>query len=319
MFLNILLSLVGFAVLIKCADYFVDAASSFALSFRIPATVVGLTIVAFGTSSPELAISFSAHLSGNTDMLFGNVIGSNIANILVILGVAILIKPFRISENVIKKEIPLLLLVTAGVSVLFLDNLFNRAAANTLTRSDGVLLILFFCVFVYYLIAISSGRKNGGGKPAAKPKYKIITSIVIMLIGLAGIIWGSDMVVENVAAFAAAIGISQKVISVTVVSIGTSLPELVTIILASKKGENDMAIGSIVGSNIFNICIVLGLPVVLLGSVTTDAFGVVDISVLLLSVLLLWVFATTGREIRRVEGAAFVAAYMLYGGYVFLQ
>jgi len=310
---NIVLTIIGFVFLIKCADFFVDGAASFAKNFKIPTVVIGLTIVAFGTSAPELAISFNSHLSGNTDMLFGNVIGSNITNIFVILGVAVLIVPFKIENDVIKKEIPILLLITAGVSVLFLDSIFYSTNVNALSRADGIIMLLFFSIFVYYLISVLSGKKNNGNE---KPKYKVFRSIVMIVLGLAGIIIGSDLVVSNVAVFAERVGVSQKIISVTIISIGTSLPELVTIIAAAKKGENNLAIGSIVGSNIFNICIVLGLPIVVLGQASTLAFGLVDIIFMLSAVALLWIFTATGRKLKRYEGALLLAAYCLYIGYI---
>ena len=316
--MNILLSVVGFAILIKCADYFVGGASALAKNLKVPTTVIGLTIVAFGTSAPEFAISFNSHLSNNTDMLLGNVIGSNIANILVILGVAILIVPFKIHNNVIKKEIPILLLITMGVSVLLLDGLFDSTKLNTLTRNDGIILILFFTIFMYYLITILLNKTNKE-EEIEKPKYKTPMSVIITLFGLIGIIFGSNLVVDNIAMFASSIGISQKIIAITIVSIGTSLPELVTTITAARRGENNMAIGNIVGSNVFNTCIVLGLPIVLLGEVTTIAFNIVDIIFMLLSVVLLWIFSATDRELRRQEGVIFILMYCIYGTYIVLQ
>jgi cation:H+ antiporter len=296
----------------------VDGASSFAKNLKIPTVVIGLTIVAFGTSAPELAISFSSHLSGNVDMLFGNVIGSNIGNILVILGLAVLIVPFNIQSDIIKKEIPILLLITLGLSILFLDNLFDSASPNSLTRADGIVLILFFSIFVYYLISI---LLNNTDKSAIDtPKYNMLKSIVLTLLGLAGIIFGSDLVVKNVAEFAAYIGISQKIISVTIISIGTSLPELATTVIAAKKGENNMAIGNIVGSNIFNTCIVLGLPVIIFGEAATMAFHYIDVSFMVASVLLLWIFSATNRKLKRAEGAILILMYCLYACYIlFLQ
>jgi len=304
--LNILLAIIGFVMLIKCADFFVDGASSLAKNLKIPTVVIGLTIVAFGTSAPELAISFSSHISGNTDMMFGNVMGSNIANILLILGLAILVKPFNIGGDVVKKEIPLLLLITTGVSVLFLNG-------NALSRPDGIIMLLLFSIFVYYLVSILTNKKTEQDDTAVTAKFKIPMSCVMIAAGLAGIIIGSNLVVDNAAQFAESIGISQKIISVTIISIGTSLPELVTTIVAAKKGENSLAIGNIIGSNIFNIAIVLGLPVVFLGEAATTAFGAVDVAFMLLAVVLLWVFAATGRRLRRYEG---IALLTVYGGYV---
>jgi len=322
--LNIILSVVGFVLLIKCADFFVDGSASFARNLKIPTAVIGLTIVAFGTSAPEFAISFSSHLAGNADMLFGNVIGSSIANIFVILGLAVLIVPFKIENVVIKKEIPILILITLGLSVLFLDTFLNSTASglqpetNSLSRADGIILILFFSIFIFYLITVMSDKKDNDDLNE-KPKYKIVKSIVFIILGLAGIIIGSELVVKNVAEFARIIGISQKIISVTIVSIGTSLPELVTTVVAAKKGENRMAIGNIVGSNIFNMCIVLGLPVVILGEVATKAFNIVDIIFMLLAALLFWVFSATDRKLKRYEGIIFITMYCVYCGYIFLQ
>jgi cation:H+ antiporter len=315
--INILISIAGFIVLIKSADVFVDGASSFAKNLKIPAAVIGLTIVSFGTSAPELAISFNSHLSGNYDMLYGNVIGSSISNILVILGVAVLIVPFNIQNDIIKKEIPILLLITLGFSVLFLDSLFDFAPMNALSRADGIVLMLFFCIFIYYLITLLVNYKDKS--IYEKAKHKMPRAVLMIIFGLAGIIVSSDLIVENAAEFAARIGISQKIIAVTIISIGTSLPELVTTVTAAKKGENSMAIGNIVGSNIFNICIVLGLPVIILGEAATVAFSIYDIIFMLLAVVVLWVFSATNRKLKRYEGALFIAIYLAYGGYVLLQ
>ena len=316
MFLNILLSIIGFVLLIKCADYFVEGASAFAKNLKISTAIIGLTVVAFGTSAPELAISFSSHLSGNSDILFGNVIGTNIANILVILGVAVLIAPFKIHNDIIKKEIPILLLITLGFSVLFLDNSFNVDQPNSLTRADAIIMILFFSIFIYYLITLLVSNKNSN---IEEPKYKIPKSIIMILVGLTGVVFGSDLVVDNVATFASSVGISQKIISVTIISVGTSLPELVTTVLAVRKGENNMAIGNIVGSNIFNICLVLGSPIIFLGESTTMAYGIVDMFFMLLSVVLLLIFATTNRELKRYEGVIFLVVYCMYCGYILIQ
>jgi cation:H+ antiporter len=317
MALNIILSIAGFAVLIKSADFFVEGASSFAKNLKIPTLVIGLTIVAFGTSAPELAISFSSHISGNTDMLFGNVIGSNIANIFVILGAAVVIVPFNIKNEIIKKQIPILLLVTLGFSALFLDSFFDARETNALTRADGIVLILFFSVFIYYLLTILQDSDEKGA--VEKPKFKLLKSIIITLLGLGGVIIASDIVVDNVAAFAAEVGVSQKIIAVTIISIGTSLPELVTTVLAAKKGENNMAIGNIVGSNIFNICVVLGLPVIILGEAATVAFGYVDILFLVLAVIVAWAFASTNRALKRYEGVMMILVYCGYAGYIMVQ
>lgn len=318
MLLNLGLAILGFLMLIKCADFFVEGAASLARNFKVSATIIGLTIVAFGTSAPELAISFNSHLSGKSDLFFGNIIGSSIGNVLVILGVSILIKPFKIENDVIRKQIPILLLVSLGFSVLLLDTFFNATTYNSLSRADGFILLLFFSIFIYYLITIIKANKVNKFMNE-KPKYKLSRSILMILIGLAGILFGSNLIVDNVEQLAISIGISQKIISVTVISLGTSLPELITTVISAKKGENNMAIGNIIGSNIFNTCVVLGLPVAILGEAVTTTFTFVDVIFMTVSVVLLWVFSATAREIKRVEAAVFLAVYAMYVGYIFIQ
>jgi cation:H+ antiporter len=317
--LYILLTTIGFAMLVKCANFLVDGSAALARNLKVSALLIGLTVVAFGTSAPELAISFNSHLSGNTDILFGNVIGSNIVNILVILGLAVLIVPFKVKTAVIRKEIPILLLVTAGFSVLFLDSLFLSSPYNGISRADGIILILFFSIFVYYLKTIARLKDKKTLAEQTPPKYTISMSALLILVGLVGIVFGSYLVVDNLSALAEAVGISQRLIAVTIIAIGTSLPELVTTIVAAKKHENDIAIGNIVGANIFNIAIVLGLPVALLGGTTTTAFGIVDIAFLLLAVILLWIFTSSERRLKRHEGAIFIAIYLVYAGWVLMQ
>jgi cation:H+ antiporter len=178
-------------------------------------------------------------------------------------------------------------------------------------------MILFFSIFIYYLITLLSRDKDKSAGETAR--YKTPKSVVVTLLGLIGIILGSNVVVENVAAFAASVGISQKIISVTIIAVGTSLPELVTTVTAAKKGENNMAIGNIVGSNIFNICVVLGLPVALLGEAATAAFGVVDMVFMLMSVVLLWIFSSTNRKLKRYEAGILISVYCAYCVYIFAQ
>ena len=201
---------------------------------------------------------------------------------------------------------------------LTLTRPLSPSETNGLSRADGIILILFFSIFIYYLVSILRNRGSTDEAHEA-PKHKLPLSIFLILAGLGGIVLGSNIVVDNLASLANTIGISQKIISVTIISIGTSLPELVTTIVAAKKGENSMAIGNIVGSNIFNIAIVLGLPVVVLGEAATTAFGAFDIVFLLLSVVLLWVFTASDRKLKRVEGAVFVVVYIIYVGFIFVQ
>ena len=310
MILDIILLIVGFIILIKGADLFVDGASAVADNFKVPKILIGLTIVAFGTSAPELAVSIKSIISNNHDIVLGNVIGSNILNILLILGVSSLFKPLIVKSDTIKKEIPIMLLITAAFSVLLLDSIFNTNNINAFTRSDGFVLLLFFFVFVYYLIAITVNRDKSF-KTNIK-KMKLSKAIIISIIGIIMIIFGGEYVVNSAVNIASYIGVSQKLISLTIVALGTSLPELVTCAVATKKGECDLAIGNVVGSCIFNIGIVMALPVSIFGGIDEITFNNLDIIVMILSVLLLFVFSLNDKKITRKEGILFLLCFLIY-------
>ena len=316
--MNIILSMAGFSILIKCAEVFVEGSASFARNIKVSATVIGLTIMAFGTSSAEMAISFSSRLKGSTDVMFGSIIGSSISNIFIILAVAVLIIPFRIHHEVLRKQIPIMMLVTLVFSVMFLDTLFDSAAVNMLSRADGIVLLLIFCIFVYYLKTLIHKRKDMG-EINEPPKYKAFRSIVMVVLGLGGVILGSELVVENLVEIASLIGISDKAITITIIAIGTSSPELVTTVVAAKKGENDIAIGNIIGTQIFNICVVIGLPVVIFGEIDTLSYNVVDIFFMVLAVLMLWIFSAAGRQLKRFDAVVFILLYGVYAGYAIQQ
>ncbi len=310
MFLSILLLIIGFILLIKGADVFVDGASSTAQNFRVSKMLIGLTIVAFGTSAPELAVSISSLASGSTDMLLGNVIGSCILNILLILGIAAVIRPLKIKDNTVKKELPLCLLISTLLAVLFLDMNLGDGMPNQITRADAVVLILFFLVFLYYLITLAKQKKEEN--KTEKPKFTLGKSLLWIAIGLVGVIIGSEMVVQNASSIAATIGMSERVIALTVIAFGTSLPELVTSVVAARKGEQDLAVGNIIGSNIFNICVVLGLPVAFFGTVMPSSFQMIDLVMLVASAVILFVFAASTRRINRTEGVMMLLLFTVY-------
>ena len=317
MFLDIILLIVGFVVLIKGADFFVDGASSVADNFKVPKIVIGLTIVAFGTSAPEFAVSIKSIISNNHDIVLGNVIGSNILNILLILGLAALFKPLIVKNNTIKKEIPILLLFTCLFAVLLSDGLFNVNAVNSFTRSDGIILLLFFLVFIYYLIEITIHRDKNMEDEVKKmtlPKALFFTGI-----GIGMIILGSNYVVNSASNIATALGVSQRMISLTIIALGTSLPELVTSVVATRKGECDLAIGNIVGSCIFNIGIVMALPVAIFGGINQINFNNFDIAVMLISVILLFVFAGNDKKISKIEGILFLLCFLAYYSVVIIN
>ena len=314
--LQIVLLIVGFILLIKGADWFVDGASSTASNFKVPKTLIGLTIIAFGTSAPELAISLKALASGSTDMVLGNVIGSNIINVLLILGLAAVIRPLAIRKETVRKEIPICILISSLLIVLFLDMQLNAASKNEITRSDGIAILLFFAVFLYYLIAMALHSRDHNKKE--KPRWKLGPSLLYTVIGLGGIVLGSNMVVDNATSLAGAIGISERVIALSVIALGTSLPELVTTIVAAKKKETELVLGNILGSNIFNICIVLGVPVAIFGSISPASFAVYDLVALVGSAAILFVFSATNHKINRLEGALLLVAFGVYYTLVFL-
>ena len=315
MLLNILLLVVGFFLLIKGADYFVDGASSTASNFKVSKMLIGLTIVAFGTSAPEFAVSMSAISSGSTDMVLGNVIGSNILNILLILGVAAVIKPVKIKDDTVKKELPLILLISTLLCVLFLDINLANGTENQISRADGIVILLFFSIFLYYLVTLARRKKSGND--VEKPQFSLGLSLLFVLIGLAGIIFGSNLVVDSASKIATELGVSERVIALTIIAFGTSLPELVTTIVSSKKGEQDLLVGNIIGSNIFNICIVLGVPVAIYGGISPVGFQMMDLAVLIGSALLLFTFSETNKTISRAEGIIMLGIFAFY--YIFVM
>lgn len=315
MILYILLLVVGFVLLIKGADTLVDGASNLARNLNVPKMIIGLTIVAFGTSAPELAVSIKALLSGNSDIVLGNVVGSNIFNILCILGIASLFAPMGVKDNTVKKEIPLTILFSCLLMFLSFDNMFDKNVENIITRTDGIIILLFFTIFIYYLFSIT---KKGKKDEIEKPDYGILKSFVFLLIGLVSIIFGSNMVVDNASLIAKALNVSEKMISLTIVAFGTSLPELVTSIQAARKNENDIAIGNIIGSNIFNIGIVIGLPCMLIGNINSSAFNYIDMFVMIFAALLLFILTFKKRKIEAHEGIIMLLVFVIYYTYVVL-
>ena len=309
MIFDVFLLIVGFIILIKGADIFVDGASSIASNFKVPKILIGLTIVAFGTSAPEFAVSIKSIVSGSTDIVLGNVIGSNIMNILLILGTSALFKPLIVKSNTIKKELPIMILITSLFVVLLSDNIFDKDIPNAFTRSDGIIVSLFFLVFLYYLIAITKNRKIDDGE---YKKMNLSKAFFFTFAGIGMIIIGSNFVVNSAVIIALFLGVSEKLISLTIVALGTSLPELVTSLAATRKGECDIAIGNIVGSCIFNIGIVIGIPVAIFGGINQISFNTLDILVMLLSVLILFVFSYTGKKITRKEGIIFLLCFLSY-------
>lgn len=310
MVIQVLLLIVGFIVLIKGADIFVDGASNLARNFKLSKMLIGLTIVAFGTSAPELAVSIQSILSGSGEIVIGNVVGSNILNILLILGCASLIHDLKVKNNTVKKELPITMMLTSLLVVLMSDKVLN-GSTNVLTRGDGIALILFFGVFIYYLISMMRNKKQEVEEDNEKV-YPLVKSIVYTIVGIIAIVLGSDLVVSSATYVAEAIGISERVIGLTIIALGTSLPELVTSLVATKKGEYDIAIGNVVGSNIFNIGIVLGVPVALFGNIPVGSFNYLDLAFFFASSLALFTFAINDYKIKRYEGVILLIMFVVY-------
>lgn len=313
MIIDILLLIVGFVILIKGADIFVDGASSVAGNFKVSKMLIGLTIVAFGTSAPEFAVSVKSLLSGSGDIVLGNVIGSNILNILLILGASSMFHSLNVANNTVKKELPITLLITTLFAVLLSDKLFEINLTNAFTRSDGIVLLLFFMVFIYYLISMARNKIDTEQEEKYMPMLK---AFGFTIIGLVAIVFGSNLVVENASSLAIAIGISEKMIALTIIALGTSLPELVTSITATRKGEYDIAIGNVVGSNIFNIGMVIGLPITIFGGIEKITFNYIDLIAMIISALLLFIFSYNDRKITKKEGINFLVLFVIYYGYV---
>lgn len=312
---QVLLLIIGFVLLIKGADFLVDGASSIASNFKVSKLLVGLTIVAFGTGAPELAVSFSSLASGSTDILVGNVIGSNIINVLLLIGIAAIIHPIKVSKDTVSKELPLLLLISTALIILLLDINLSEAIINTFSRADAIICLLFFCIFLYYLFSLA--RKNESeSRKVDKPKYKLGKSFIITILGLIGVVTGSQLVVNSASTIATTVGISERIISLTIIALGTSLPELVTTVIAAKKKESDLLVGNIVGSNIFNICVVLSLPVAFAGGITPNNFQFIDLTMLAISSVLLCVLARRHHKISRFDGILMLIIFLLYYGFI---
>ena len=315
MVLNTFLLIIGFIFLIKGADLFVDGSSSIAGNFKVSKMLIGLTIVSFGTSAPEFAVSIKSLLSGSGDITLGNVIGSNILNILLILGASALIHPLAVKNNTVKKELPITLLITTLFAVLLSDSLFDKNIINTFTSSDGVVLLLFFLVFIYYLITMI--RKKVDKEDDKDEKIMSLPKSIIFTIGgIIAVVFGSNVVVDSASNIATLLGVSQRLVALTIVALGTSLPELVTSLIATQKGEYDIAIGNVVGSNIFNIGIVIAVPTAILGGIGTVAFNYIDILVMITATILLWMFAFNDFKITKKEGLVFLLVFIAYYGYV---
>ncbi|MBR3824036.1 MAG: calcium/sodium antiporter [Lachnospiraceae bacterium] len=303
--LEILLLVVGFAMLVKGADWFVEGAAGIASKFGIPQLVVGLTIVAMGTSAPEAAVSITAALKGTADIAVGNVVGSNILNVLVILGLTGLITSVAVQKSTLFIEIPYMLVVTGvllGMGML----------GNSINLTEGIILWAMFILYLAYLFVLAKKGKSEEEAKEARPLWKLL---LFALIGGVVVVWGSNIAVDSATAIAQIIGLSEKFIGLTIVALGTSLPELVTSVTAARKGNADIAIGNIVGSNIFNILFVLGTSALII-PITFEASFAIDTIISIAAGVLLWIATIGKKKLTRPWGIIMLLCYAVYFVYL---
>ncbi len=302
-----LLLIAGFVLLIKGADFFVDGASSIAAKLKVPSLIIGLTVVSMGTSLPEAAVSISASLSGSNGISLGNVIGSNIFNFLVVVGVSSMILPICTDHDILRRDMPINIAITAILCAMLLD--------GSLSRIDAAILLLLFAAYMFILIR--SALKNRT-EEEDKKVLSWTKSILFTLAGMAAIIFGGDLVVDNATVIATKLGMGETLVGLTIVAIGTSLPELVTSIIAARKGDSGIAMGNVVGSCIFNILFILGMAGVIQPMRADSAFFI-DTGILIGVSLIMFAFAYTKRKTDRAEGAISTLLYIAYTAYIIMR
>ncbi len=318
-FLQIFILLAGFLFLVKGADFFVDGASAIAKAFHIPSIVIGLTIVSFGTSLPELAVSVTSAIKGIDGIAIGNVVGSNIVNLMLVAGLAAAISPMEMGKSLMKKDFPFSILVTVALFLMIADKILTpNATENLISRADGIMLLLLFVIFMYSTISYSLANKNEKTDESDEKKSSVSKSILLTAIGLVGVIVGGQMVVKSATFIAQAAGVSDTLIGLTVVAFGTSLPELVTSVIAAKKGENDIAMGNVIGSNIFNILFILGVSAAI-RPLNVEKTYLYDTIILIALSAIVWFMARPKYKLNRACGIIMVLLYAAYDFYIFLR
>lgn len=329
-FVAILALVGGFVLLIKGADWFVEGSSSVARLLKVPTIIIGLTVVALGTSLPEASVSISSAVAGKNAMAISNVVGSNIFNTLVVLGASALIMPVRVQKNSIEKEIPFSILCTVALLASLLFGVNTAVAAEggeelttyTLGRAGGAVLLALFAFYMYWQISAALKARRSGMLTNEADEGKSISpfrSVIYIVIGVASIIVGGKLVVESASEIASKLGMTETQIGMTVVALGTSLPELVTSMVAAKKGESDLALGNVIGSNIFNIIFILGFSPII-SPITVDILAVIDtVAVIVISTMVLLFAAATKNKISRTEGGIMLACYAGYFAYTLMR
>ena len=319
--MDYLLLVLGFILLIKGADILIDGASGLAKSLGLSPMVIGLSIVAFGTSAPEAAISINAALQGSDEIALSNIVGSNIFNVAVVIGIMALLSPLKVDRQTTHREIPYALLACILLLILVFDTALQQTESNVITRVDGLIFLAFFSLFIYYLYRISK-TSNNNHKIETKPKHSKnhnkTKQILYFTIGLAGIVLGGKFVVDSSVAIALSWGISETLIALTIIAAGTSLPELVAGIVAVVKKEIDIAVGNIIGSSIFNILFVLGITSVITPIYATSE-QIVDTFIMIFLHILLLIFAINRFTISRKEGSILFASYLVFLAFIIIR
>lgn len=323
-FLNILFLIVGMALLIKGADFFVSGASAVAERLKVPSLFIGLTIVALGTSLPELSVSITSAINGSIDMSVGNVVGSNLFNMLVVMGLISLFSPVPMSVSSKKIDFPFLLVVTAFLLLFGLDSFLNGAPSNAISRTESILFLLILVLYLYILISNANRKRKRQLKQEKylktaeelnaeqnKKQMKIWQIILCLVLGLAAVVFGGECVSTTAQYLALKMGMSEALVGLTIVAVGTSLPELVTSVVAAKKGENDLALGNVVGSNIMNISLILG-SVSLIGQAPVSSVILTDIAILLGITIVFVILCSRKNDINRKEGIFLLSLYIAY-------
>ncbi|MEG1311721.1 MAG: calcium/sodium antiporter [Romboutsia sp.] len=316
--MSYILLIVGFLLLIKGADSFVSGSSSIAKIFNVPSLIIGLTIVAFGTSAPEAAVSITAAIQGNNDMAIANIVGSNIFNLLLVVGIASIINPIKVQKSTIIKEFPFAILASIVLMILSHDTKFQGYDKNLLTRADGLMLLALFSIFMFYLIEMAITSKEEMDIDQVNPTMSIGKSILMSIVGVIGIIIGGNIVVNSASDIALAWGMSQNLVGLTIVAAGTSLPELVTSIIAAKKGESDIAIGNVVGSNLFNILFVLGISSTI-SNISIHPIVFIDMIVMIIVTIIAYIFAATKKSVSKGEGIILTLVYIGYMIFIIIR
>lgn len=317
MLFTVVLLIIGLIILVLGAEIMIRGASSISKKAGIPPIVIGLTIVAFGTSTPELAVNIFAALQGTTDLALGNVIGSNIANILLILGVSSLVMSLKVQRSTTWKEVPFAALSVLMLFVMVSDVLFDKASKNVISMTDGLVLLGFFSIFLYYTAQLFLNGNNGTEEKTEIKVYSYTISFLLTIGGLLLLLGGGKILVLQAVVLAHLAGMSEMLIGLTVVAIGTSLPELATSVIAVRRGQSDIAIGNVVGSNIFNTLWILGVTAIV-KPIPVVSSGYIDILVCLGVTIFLFFILFVGKKhvLERWQGALFVLGYLAYIGYL---